>query len=207
MGTTVIIPCRNEETTIGDIVTVFQNHKETCGNVYVAIDSETTDATAVNTTIRGGNIVDTGVHGKGENVAAAIGMIDRISERIILCDGDYTGLKTRHIDRLIHPPKRVKPAEMVIGIPEYPQIAVPSYVIEAWPHVSGFRYLPWFWIPVNAHGYLLETQINKEMFAKNAPVQHVHMTKLIAPFQWPLSDRRMAALQADRLWGKRSGIL
>jgi glycosyltransferase involved in cell wall biosynthesis len=200
---TVIIPCRNEEKTIGPIVEVFR--QEQC-RVWVIIDAETTDNTNSKAQKAGALTIHSGLHGKGENVSFAVNTIPNLSERIILCDGDYTGLTVNHIQRLIsYPDNEIRP-DMAVGLPDYP-LAVPKHVTRSWPYVSGFRYLRWWWIPINGHGYLLETQINQAVHNAKGLVRYTNMPGLHSPFQWPLSARRMAALQADRAWGKTNGIL
>ena len=206
VATTVIIPCRNEATTIGPIVETFQQHDATNSQIYVILDRATTDETGANAREAGANVFQSNVHGKGQVVREALRIIVNMSEDIILCDGDYTGLTTDHIQRLLCPPRRKHIPVMVVGVPDFPDCEVPAHVTTAWPFVSGFRHLHWTWIPINAHGYLLESQINKEIASVQGIVQHVFMPGLKSPFQWPLTERRMAALQADRNWGKRNGV-
>ena len=205
VGTTVIIPVRNEVKTIGSIVRVFDRHPETHGQVFVAIDAHTHDGTTKEVWDNGGCAFWTGKHGKGEVVFAAVDMLRRsklISDRIILCDGDYTGLRTYHVERIMSRPG------MVIGVPDWPVIdGLPNHVTEAWPRISGFRYLPQYLIPEDAHGYLLETQINLKAIANNVRVRMLPMFGLKSPFQWPMTEQRMAALEADRAWGKEHGVL
>jgi hypothetical protein len=207
MATTVIIPARNEAATIYDIVRVFNEHPETKGNVFVGIDNATGDFTTQEVIMSGGIPIRTCVHGKGQVVYQALLSINlipnKLSRRIILCDGDYTGLTVEHIDLLLTKYKR----GLVIGVPEWPEIEVPDHVTEAWPYVSGLRCLPWVIIPENAHGYLLETQINIIAAKLRQPVRLVPMQGLRSPFQWPLSEKREAARLADLEWGKRNEIL
>lgn len=206
METTVIIPAKDESLTIRNIVKVFQEHPVTRGRVTVAIDCLTTDDTADQASEGGAvplHFRDTA--GKGQLVRGAIdylAMAAMLTPRIILCDGDYTGLDLFHLDRLLETDHG-----MVIGVPDWPECDVPEHVITAWPHVSGFRCLPWTLIPPNAHGYLLETQINRAAVADRVPVGHVMMSGLKSPFRWPLTAERMAALQRDRAWGHAHGIL
>lgn len=207
MATTVIIPVRNEEKTIGRIVRTFNRFPETKGNVYVGIDADTTDTTIDQITNNGGSFITTGTQGKGQVVSRALEIIQlykaKISDRIILCDGDYTGLRPQHIYRLMSRTNR----GMVIGIPDWPLCEVPAHVTMAWPRVSGFRYLPWKLIPADAHGYLLETQINLAAIKERVPIKLIPMFGLKSPFQWPLTEQRMTELLRDQEWGKENGIL
>lgn len=205
MATTVIIPALNEETSIGEIVEAFCAYPSTSGNVFVGIDSHTTDKTGFETRIHGGVPIATRAHGKGQVVRATLHYLRQnvfVSDRIILCDGDYIGLKPDHIDLLFKYSRG-----MVIGVPEFPPFDVPSHVITAWPMVSGFRYLNPDLIPEDAHGYLLETQLNKRAAKGFVPVNYKFMMGLMSPFLWPLPERRMKALEEDRQWGMQHGIL
>jgi hypothetical protein len=173
--------------------------------IYVAIDAATTDNTGKIVWDEGGCAFYTAAHGKGENVLAGLKTVAQngyISPRIILCDGDYTGFTTEHIDRILRWPNG-----MTVGIPDWPDCEVPYHVTMSWPLVSGFRCLPHTLIPNDAHGYLLETQINLRAIKRRMPIHQVTLEGLKAPFTWPLSERRLAAMEADRAWGKEHGIL
>jgi hypothetical protein len=206
MATAVIIPARNEEKTIGAIVRAFQRHAETSGTVFVGVDGMTIDNTAGRARSMGGIVVDcTGVHGKGEVVAHVTGamrLLGVITDRIILCDADYTGFTAKHVGAIL-----AERAGMTIGVPDMPDLdEIPDHVVKAWPLVSGFRYLPQKLIPENAHGYLLETQLNQAAFRNMEMIRTIPMPGLKSPFRWPLSPRRMEALQQDRKWGQDHGI-
>lgn len=206
MATTVIIPARNEEATIGPIVGTFATYPGADFEVYVAVDADTTDKTAQLTLDWGGvPIPYTHVRGKGQLVAAAVDALDKaklISHRIVLCDGDYTGLTWDHIRQLT-----INQIGMSIGVPDWPECEVPDHVTRSWPNVSGFRWLPWTMIPWNAHGYLLETQLNLRAVRDKMPIRTTFMEGLKSPFQWPLAPKRMAELQRDKEWGTRHGVL
>jgi glycosyltransferase involved in cell wall biosynthesis len=206
MATAVIIPARNEQQTVGSVVSAFQHHPETKNNVYVGIDAMTDDRTAEFARKSGGIVVQcTDIHGKGEVVAHVTGamrILGVVTDRVILCDADYRGLRQKHITSLL-----TERRGMVIGVPDFPDIdEVPTHVSRAWPLVSGFRYLPEKLIPEDAHGYLLETQLNQASRAAGMDLWTIPMPGLKSPFRWPLSPRRMAALQRDRAWGIMHGV-
>jgi glycosyltransferase involved in cell wall biosynthesis len=204
MATTVIIPARNEENSIGPIVGAFSMH-EHAFEVYVAVDGDTTDKTAQVALEWGGiPLPYPRIRGKGQLVAAAVFGIGRagfLSHRIVLCDGDYAGLTFDHINLIIGPQDG-----MTIGIPDWPECDVPSHVTNAWPQVSGFRCLPHTMIPDDAHGYLLETQLNLRAIRDRMPIRQRFMTGLKAPFQWPLAPKRKAEMERDREWGLAHGV-
>jgi glycosyltransferase involved in cell wall biosynthesis len=207
MATAVIIPARNEEDTIGQIVRAFQRNSQTMGHVYVGIDSHTTDNTEAKARDAGALVVNcNNIHGKGEVVAflaGAMRLLDVMTERVILCDADYTGLNRRHVGALLSERRG-----MAIGVPDFPTAEeVPAHVSRAWPLVSGFRLLPQRLIPDNAHGYLLETQLNQAAQREGEIIRTIPMPGLTSPFRWPLSPRRMAALRQDADWGFKNGVL
>jgi hypothetical protein len=199
----VIIPARNEESTIGAIVRTFNNHPQTSNSVYVIIDGATTDSTGKVAYDNGAHVTETMFRGKGQIVRRGLTLIrNRTNPRFLLCDADYTGLSTAHIDKMLKIPSGV-----TIGVPDWPEVPVPYNVVRSWPQVSGFRYLPRALVPKDAHGYLLETQINIQAIKAYMPRYLVMLEGLKARFQWPLSDERMAELLRDKEWGERKGIL
>lgn len=205
MATSVIIPARNEEKTIGAIVRTFNEHHETKGNVFVFIDAASTDDTGREVWASEGSAIHTDRRGKGQVVAQGVWYLNRhnlLTNRIILCDGDYTGLTVEHVSRILEPERG-----MTIGIPDFPSIDIPEHVINAWPHVSGFRCVPWGILPHDAHGYLLETQLNQLAARYKMKKTLRFMNGLKSPFQWPLATQRMAELIRDREWGLSHGVL
>ena len=207
MATKVIIPARNEEKTIGPIVGAFSMHPDEF-EVYVGIDADTDDKTAQVALDWGGiSVPFTTIRGKGQVVRTTLETLDKAgfleaNERVILCDGDYTGLTFDHVVLITR-----ETEGMILGVPDWPDIDVPNHVINAWPQVTGFRCLPWQLVPPNAHGYLLESQLNLKAVNSRLPIRQIFMTGLKAPFQWPLSPKRMAELQRDRKWGLENGVL
>lgn len=204
MATAVIIPARDEEKTIGAIVKTFSEHPETHHRVFVFIDADSKDDTASPVWANGGCAVHTDQRGKGQVVRAGVNMLmggRQATNRVILCDGDYTGLTTEHVEKILKPARG-----MAVGIPDFPQLSVPPHVIKAWPHVSGFRCLPIGMIPEDAHGYLLETQLNIIAIKRRLLISKIMMDGLHSPFTWPLTPKRMSELQRDREWGLMNGI-
>jgi hypothetical protein len=206
VATAVIIPARNEEKTVGPIVRAFQRHAETNGTVFVGVDAMTSDNTAARAKGQGALIVDcSNIHGKGEVVSHVVGamrLLGIVTRRIILCDADYTGFTARHVGAIL-----AERRGMVIGVPDLPDLdEIPDHVEHAWPLVSGFRCLPEGLVPFNAHGYLLETQLNQAAHRQGEVIRMIPMPGLKSPFRWPLSPRRIEALQRDRKWGQEHGV-
>lgn len=205
MATTVIIPARNEVKTVGAIVNAFSRVPETRGQVYVGIDADTNDGTTNEVWANGGCTISLGERGKGQVVRSTLALLRRekeLTDRIILCDADYTGFRPFHIHRILR-----RSTGLAIGVPDWPTGKMPPHVIRSWPRVSGFRHLPWRLIPDNAHGYLLETQINLAAIEADETSQLLLMPGLKAPFQWPLTPKRMTELLRDQKWGREHGIL
>lgn len=192
----------------------FSRHSATAGKIYVAIDAETTDRTADMVWRHGGCPIPTEVSGKGQVIWKAMKEIESAgcqTNRVILCDGDYTGLTRNHIDSMLY--KHLLSigvayeSAMVIGVPDWPDCEVPEHVTGAWPRVSGFRAMMWRMVPEDAHGYLLETQLNYKALREKIPVHTIFLKGLKAPFQWPLTEKRMSELLRDQKWGRENGVL
>jgi hypothetical protein len=199
----VIIPIRSLQiNTFFPMVKTINNHPR-ISYIYIMVDPdmESTDLLKLEILheMCGNVIILDGARGKGQNVLCGVKYIG--TERILFCDADYIGLQKEHLDIMTG-----SESGMIIGIPDYPY-QVPSHVIHSWQFVSGFRALPREIIPDNLHGYLMETQINKAAEKFGIIVDYVLMKGLISPFQWPLPEWRMKALEEDAQWGLENGVL
>jgi glycosyltransferase involved in cell wall biosynthesis len=206
----VIIPCLNEEATIGPIVSAFRHHP-LINHIIVVVDAKTTDTTAdaaLNYGLGSSTQVLYGPvdGGKGQNIQA--GLLRVTTERVILCDGDLSWLGREHIDTLT---RGLSP--FVIGVPDFPYEEVldqkPLWVpeaIKAYPWVSGERVCITRIIrDVNLHGYLTEVQINDAHKRWGIEPDFRFLQGVYSPFK--MGDKRRAAMEDDRTWGKEHGIL
>ena len=82
----VVIPCRNEEATIADVVFAFSSELPTA-KIWV-IDNGSTDATASRAMSAGAEVLSVSSPGKGRAIREAFAQID--SDIYIMVDGDGT---------------------------------------------------------------------------------------------------------------------
>lgn len=209
MKTDVIIPCLNEEKTIAEIVYQLTRYP-LIGNVHVMVDDNTNDHTqfiAENAGAHAHRLV--GITGKGQLVAWGKVFIE--TERVILCDGDYTGMNHHAISLVV---ARNSPAKaMRIVAPAMPTktnwskegLPIP-FNPSAWCMNSGFRSLPVSLLKEieQPHGYLLETQLNKAARALGYPIEMIVEPSLHTPLRF--TKERMEKMEADRLWGLANGV-
>lgn len=208
----VIIPCRNEEGTIGGVIDAFVAYKRV-RVIFVAIDPETTDTSEMVTRQRMFHyrkhaeaahiiIVRAPYPGKGQVIKSALEFVE--TERVAFCDSDLVGLSVGHVAKLL------AGNGLTIGVPDYPDRVPYPFKVEsfyaAWPWVSGMRSMPtWVARPLALHGYLVEVQIN-------SACQHFHLSPnlvslhgVTAPMR--LNQRRMEEMERDRRWGLENGVL
>lgn len=151
----VVIPCLNEEDTIGDIVSAFG----VCPPVrsVIVVDNGSDDGTAKMAFDRGATVRTCVTKGKGQAILAGMALVT--TRRVILCDGDLRGLRPWHVRPLCRAPF----TGMVVGVPDFtPNLpwAAPGPV---WNLMSGIRALPASLIRgiPDLHGYCAEVQINE----------------------------------------------
>lgn len=193
----VVIPARNEEKTIGEVLEVLSSHLF-IGTIIVVCDS-CTDNTDMVASEHYGDIVMAGEYG-GKGQAVMAGLDHVTTERVLFMDADITGLYHEHITKMVAP----FPG-MTIGVADLdPEL--PNRNDWAWPWVSGQRILPTNLVrPLELHGYLMETQIN--MAAKDAriPIEFAWLMGLKSDYN--MSERRLAEMERDLKWGKEHGVL
>jgi len=209
----VIIPCLNEAKTIDKLVAMF---KETCpcADVYVnvVIDPETIDASAHFAMMAGASLVHSKEHGKGQGVNYALERLDHQGFReYILCDGDIT-ISPAAVSELLLPLNRH--AGQKILIPRIPTAtewddatirAGLQFNPDAWSLVSGIRRVRRECIPNGLYGYLMETQINRQVAECGYATERAYSHDTISPLRF--TKRRVEDLLAHGKYGKEHGIL
>ncbi len=207
-GTDVIIPCWNEESTVGKIVAAFSLHGSV-RRIFVVIDRESRDHSNVIIATMAINYgqgritrVESDVHGKGQCVRTALDLVQ--TERVVFCDADLTGFTVEHANRLI------AGTGLTIGVPDFPgSIPYPlkEYQVHAaWPWVSGQRSVPYDIVKnLELHGYLMEYQINQACHTAGIPPSLVSLKGVKAPLR--MSTRRLSDMESDRKWGIANGVL
>lgn len=207
----VIIPCLNEQSTISHIVERFIWHR-LIQDVHVMVDDATIDNTYHKARQFGACAHRiAGVKGKGQLVASVLPFIQ--TDRVILCDGDYTNLNAHAIDlvcaatsppntmRIVSPRSPTRQEWKQNGIPEVP------YKPSMWVMTSGFRSLPASLLKKTRqqlHGYLLEIQLNNAARTLGYPIETVIEPSLRAPLRF--TPRRLQAMEEDRQWAIENGV-
>lgn len=209
MAVDVVIPARNEEATIGDVIRALDAHPD-IHRIIVVVDADTTDDTETRAYIAGAHNLcrNDGVRGKGQLVTHGLSHVE--TERVLFCDADIYGLTRNHISQLL---TAYTPDEMVIGVPDFPpleaiagNLAVTNTIIWAWPWVSGQRcMLTTTARSVELHGYLMEAQLNAANHLAGQPVRLTRLEGLVSPFN--MNDKRIAERDRDYRYGVQHGIL
>lgn len=197
--TDVVIPAWNEESTLPAILRVLTTH-DAIGRVIVVVDEETTDETAMKAKEHTPFVINSGEHGKGQNVLLGMGLVQ--TDHVLFCDADYSHLTHKHVDIMLNG----RGYEwLTIGVPEFP-VDVPANVISAWPWVSGIRIMPTS-LPnaLDLHGYLTEVQINRYAREHQYHTAFKFLPGLWSPFL--MTPRRVQERERDRRWGQERGLL
>ena len=204
----VIIPALNEEVTIHHIVSACLR-APSISVVHVMVDAKTTDNTAGEAHLAGA-IVNTGhgISGKGQLISYVAQVVQ--TPRIMLCDGDYISFSP-HVAEIaaIHRPNDT----MRIIVPRMPTASAWArggapfpFNPGAWSVNSGLRSFPKFLLDnIELHGYLTETQLNREAGSRGVIIEQIYAPSFIQPLRF--SRRRLEAMEEDRAWGVANGIL
>jgi glycosyltransferase involved in cell wall biosynthesis len=207
----VIIPALNERSTIRHIVRACQ-HAPSVYIVHVVVDDATTDDTAKIAYEAGAEVHGSpGVAGKGQLIDYVLPLIG--TERVMLCDGDYTRFSP-HIAELAAG-ANLPEKTMRIMVPKYPSLpewqtggAPFPFYSSAWGVNSGLRSFP-TWLAggmdKELHGYLVETQLNKEAMTHGVAIEQLYEPSFVQPLRF--SARRLEAMETDRQWGLAHGVL
>lgn len=197
----VVIPARNEEANIRQILSVLHASKHV-QRIVVIVDPDTRDDTYELATSLATRVLYSSLPGKGQCVAFGLQFVN--SHRVILCDADLEGLEDDHLGRLANP---LPGYSQIICVPEIP----PNYwvsvsTLNAWPWVSGLRSVPLATIKgLDLHGYLTEVQINAAIEAVGGRTDLLYCKGLRSPFR--MSEQRIREMERDRSWGITHGIL
>jgi glycosyltransferase involved in cell wall biosynthesis len=203
----VIIPVRNEQDTIEDIVTEFSTHPR-INQVAVVIDPDSEDHSA--DLVRSYSFQHENVKlvmsrsaGKGQCIKE--GLLHVIDQRVIFSDSDYTGLNAAHINWLAGLDDG--DSAMRIGVPDYPDNFPPEFpnMKLSWPYVSGLRSLRTSIAhQIEMHGYVTEVQLNRGYEKRGLPIQYQWLEGLKSPLR--LTEKRKAEMERDREWAINHGV-
>jgi glycosyltransferase involved in cell wall biosynthesis len=92
-----VIPARNEAETVGDVVATAA--ASPLVDEIIVIDGQSDDGTAEAAAARGARVIVAEQDGKGEAMAAGVAATE--ADIICFLDGDLTGLRPYHVDRLV----------------------------------------------------------------------------------------------------------
>lgn len=190
--TDVVIPARNEESTIGAVVKAFRAHRR-IGKIIVAIDADTNDDTYGQAYKAGAFPIQALRTGKGQVVTFGLSYVQ--TRQVIFSDADYQGMTTAHVNKLLWAPH----LELnLIGVPDLPP-NYPDAQVWAWPWCSGLRRIPTEVArSVTLYGYCMEVVLNAEAQNTDLPTLHHRMWGLESPYR--MTDKRKAERDRDLKW-------
>ncbi|ASJ15370.1 S-layer glycoprotein N-glycosyltransferase AglJ [Thermococcus radiotolerans] len=184
---TILIPTKNEEGAIGEVIDGFKELGYT--NIFV-IDGHSTDRTREIAEKKGATVVLQSGKGKGQAVAEAFKMID--TDVVVMIDGDGT-YDPKDVERLIQPIERGI-AEHVIGnrLENFEKGAFTKlnlvgnkvfnflfrfmYGVEVHDLLTGYRALTrevYKSAELEKHGFEVETELTVETIAKGFRIAEV----------------------------------
>lgn len=187
----VVIPVLNEEETIGPIVSTFGM----CPVIrsVIVVDNGSEDNTAMEAFRRGATVRTCSTKGKGQAILK--GMEAVTTRRVILCDGDLTGLRMWHVRLLCR-----AYTGMVIGVPDFTLNLPWAREGLVWNLMSGIRCLPSSVVRSvpDLHGYCTEVQLNAAVVRKGLRFRFEYLTGVKGTPR-PLEER-IRAFREDGEW-------
>jgi glycosyltransferase involved in cell wall biosynthesis len=187
--TDVIIPARNEESTIGAVVKAWLE----CGNVgqVIVVDNNSSDHTYQAAYQAGAFMVREAEVGKGQAVAAGLNYVT--ADRVALCDADLHGFTEDHAYLLTQ-----AFAGEIIGYLEFPGNIPKPKAFAGFVAISGQRCLPTNLLrSVPLFGYDIETAINDAVSKAGMPIQIVKLDGAYPSFK--VGPLRIVDVIRDRL--------
>jgi glycosyltransferase involved in cell wall biosynthesis len=152
----IIIPARNEAKTIGNVVRAAVQAR--LGQVIV-VNDQSTDQTAQAAADAGAVVVQGPGKGKGEAISTGLRHVK--SDRVMMLDGDLTGLTAGHVRQLS------QGNGMIAGVPLGPGRVSPGLL-------TGERTLPTrIARSVPLTGWAAETQLNQVVRNAGLPVTRI----------------------------------
>jgi glycosyltransferase involved in cell wall biosynthesis len=129
----VVIPARNEEATVADVVAAAQQARLVD---EVVVDNASSDGTARAAAAQGARVVTEPIAGKGEAMRTGVTATD--SEVIVFLDADLVGLRPDHVDALVE--ALLGGAGMACGLFDRGPLLNPFFV-HVLPSLTGERAL------------------------------------------------------------------
>lgn len=171
-----VIPARNEEQTVGDVVAAA--HGARLVDEVIVVDNASTDATAEVAAAAGARVVSERVPGKGEAMRTGVGATQ--AELIVFLDADLLGLVPHHVDSLVE--AVLDGAGMSCGLFDRGPVLNPVFV-HVLPTLTGERALHRELFealtPDFVHGYRIEAGLNSLAKERGLPV-----VRFVCPGLW-----------------------
>ncbi len=155
----VVIPARNEASTVADVVSAALACRFT--REVVVVDDGSTDGTVERARVAGAKVVrrDTATGSKANAMELGVAATD--ADAILFCDADVVGLLPTHLDDICRPYLEGR-AAMSVGWFDYGML---NPLVRRLPPTSGERVVPrWVWDsvhPAKRSGYSIEIMINE----------------------------------------------
>ncbi len=163
----VVIPARNEETTVADVVTAAKGARRV--DEVIVVDNASCDRTAPAAAAAGAHVVAEPVRGKGEAMRTGVAATD--ADVIVFLDADLVGLRSEHVDALVEFVH--SGAGMACGLFDRGPLLNPLFV-HVLPELTGERALRRELFdavtPDFVHGYRIEAALNSLAKEREVPV-------------------------------------
>jgi glycosyltransferase involved in cell wall biosynthesis len=155
----VVIPARNEATTVADVVAAARGCR--FAREVIVVDDGSSDRTAEIALAAGAKVVRREVGTGSKAQAMELGVAASDAEAILFCDADVVGLTPAHLDAICRPYLEGR-AAMSVGWFDYGML---NPLVRRLPPTSGERVVPrWVWDSVHPGkrtGYSIEIMINE----------------------------------------------
>jgi glycosyltransferase involved in cell wall biosynthesis len=163
----VVIPARNEATTIADVVVAARGCR--FAREVIVVDDGSSDGTADVALAAGAKVVRIETSTGSKAQAMEVGVAATDAGAILFCDADIVGLTATHLDDICRPFVEGR-AVMSLGWFDYGML---NPLVRRLPPTSGERVIPrWVWDavrPEKRRGYSIEIMINEVIAEGHLP--------------------------------------